>query len=81
MFSFFFSKHRWRVGIMTEMAPVGYVGVSPKCVLGLNKVCIITSIKNYVIKLCYTLLYFLFHVDLILTLAESWRGDISTSSN
>lgn len=23
---------------MTEMAPVGYVGVSPKCILGLNKV-------------------------------------------
>ena len=23
---------------MTEMAPVGYVGVSPKCVLGFNKV-------------------------------------------
>nr|KYP43042.1 Ubiquitin and WLM domain-containing protein C1442.07c family [Cajanus cajan] len=31
------NKHRWRVGIMTEMAPVGYVGVSPKCILGLNK--------------------------------------------
>ncbi|CAA6661567.1 unnamed protein product [Spirodela intermedia] len=31
------SKHRWRVGIMTEMAPVGYVGVSPKCLLGFNK--------------------------------------------
>lgn len=30
-------KHRWRVGIMTEMAPVGYVGVSPKCILGFNK--------------------------------------------
>lgn len=31
------NKHRWRVGIMTEMAPVGYVGVSPKCLLGFNK--------------------------------------------
>ncbi|KAL1092273.1 hypothetical protein V6Z11_D07G212300 [Gossypium hirsutum] len=31
------SKHRWRVGVMTEMAPVGYVGVSPKCILGFNK--------------------------------------------
>ncbi|XP_021735251.1 uncharacterized protein LOC110701943 isoform X2 [Chenopodium quinoa] len=31
------NKYRWRVGIMTEMAPVGYVGVSPRCVLGLNK--------------------------------------------
>ncbi|GMY09775.1 ubiquitin and wlm domain-containing metalloprotease [Fagus crenata] len=31
------NKHRWRVGIMTEMAPIGYVGISPKCILGLNK--------------------------------------------
>ncbi|KAK9691327.1 hypothetical protein RND81_09G190000 [Saponaria officinalis] len=31
------NKHRWRVGIMTEMAPVGYVGISPMCLLGLNK--------------------------------------------
>nr|GMC85670.1 Ubiquitin and WLM domain-containing metalloprotease SPCC1442.07C [Ipomoea batatas] len=31
------NKHRWRVGLMSEMAPVGYVGVSPKCILGLNK--------------------------------------------
>ncbi|XP_033513106.1 uncharacterized protein [Nicotiana tomentosiformis] len=31
------NKHRWRVGIMTEMAPEGYVGVSPKCILGFNK--------------------------------------------
>ncbi|KAL2493581.1 DNA-dependent metalloprotease WSS1-like protein [Forsythia ovata] len=31
------NKHRWRVGILTEMAPVGYVGVSPICVLGVNK--------------------------------------------
>lgn len=30
-------KHKWRVGIMTEMAPVGYVGISPKCILGFNK--------------------------------------------
>ncbi|KAG8047707.1 hypothetical protein GUJ93_ZPchr0008g12994 [Zizania palustris] len=30
-------QHRWRVGIMTEMAPIGYVGVSPKCILGFNK--------------------------------------------
>ena len=28
---------------MTEMAPVGYVGVSPKCILGFNKV----SISHY----------------------------------
>ncbi|GAU32748.1 hypothetical protein TSUD_323160 [Trifolium subterraneum] len=31
------NKHRWRVGIMTEMAPIGYVGVSSKCILGFNK--------------------------------------------
>lgn len=31
------NKHRWHVGIMTEMAPEGYVGISPKCVLGFNK--------------------------------------------
>ncbi|XP_027343121.1 uncharacterized protein LOC113855680 isoform X2 [Abrus precatorius] len=31
------NKHRWRVGIMTEMAPIGYVGVNPKCILGFNK--------------------------------------------
>ncbi|CAL1381967.1 unnamed protein product [Linum trigynum] len=31
------NKHHWRVGIMTEMAPIGYVGISPKCILGFNK--------------------------------------------
>ncbi|MCD9639685.1 hypothetical protein HAX54_024391 [Datura stramonium] len=31
------NKHRWRVGIMTEMAPEGYVGVTPECILGFNK--------------------------------------------
>ncbi|KAG7548115.1 WLM domain [Arabidopsis suecica] len=31
------NKHRWSVGIMTELAPVGYVGVSPRCLLGFNK--------------------------------------------
>lgn len=31
-------QHRWRVGIMSELAPIGYVGVSPKCILGFNKV-------------------------------------------
>ncbi|XP_024357843.1 uncharacterized protein [Physcomitrium patens] len=31
------NKHRWQVGVMTEMAPVGYVGISPKCLLGFNK--------------------------------------------
>ncbi|KAJ8500997.1 hypothetical protein OPV22_011549 [Ensete ventricosum] len=31
------NKHRWRVGVMSEMAPEGYVGISPKCILGFNK--------------------------------------------
>lgn len=31
------SKHRWKVGIMSEMAPIGYVGVTPECILGFNK--------------------------------------------
>ncbi|XP_057430161.1 uncharacterized protein LOC130723212 isoform X2 [Lotus japonicus] len=31
------NKHRWSVGIMTELPPIGYVGVSPKCLLGFNK--------------------------------------------
>ncbi|XP_042038244.1 DNA-dependent metalloprotease WSS1 homolog 2-like [Salvia splendens] len=31
------NKHRWRVGILTEMAPEGYVGISPECILGFNK--------------------------------------------
>eukprot|EP00249_Psilotum_nudum_P015587 c25413_g1_i1 orf=416-2413(-) len=31
------NKHYWNVGVMTEMAPVGYVGISPKCLLGYNK--------------------------------------------
>ncbi|KAI4319881.1 hypothetical protein MLD38_033427 [Melastoma candidum] len=31
------NKYRWRVGLMSEMAPIGYVGISPKCLLGLNK--------------------------------------------
>ncbi|XP_074585403.1 uncharacterized protein LOC141841173 [Curcuma longa] len=31
------NKHRWRVGLMTEMAPEGYVGISPECILGFNK--------------------------------------------
>ncbi|KAG6385182.1 hypothetical protein SASPL_154010 [Salvia splendens] len=31
------NKHRWRVGILTEMAPEGYVGISPQCILGFNK--------------------------------------------
>lgn len=31
------NKHRWCVGIMTEMAPEGSVGVSPECILGFNK--------------------------------------------
>ncbi|KAJ7524815.1 hypothetical protein O6H91_17G023300 [Diphasiastrum complanatum] len=30
-------KHGWKVGIMSELAPEGYVGISPKCLLGFNK--------------------------------------------
>lgn len=30
---------------MTEMAPVGYVGVSPKCILGVNKVTAILRMR------------------------------------
>ena len=38
LFIYGYLQHRWRVGIMTEMAPEGYVGVSPVCILGFNKV-------------------------------------------
>jgi len=34
---------------MTEMAPVGYVGVSPKCILGFNKVSI-SHYNTYIIE-------------------------------
>lgn len=30
-------QYKWRVGIMTELAPEGYVGVSPVCLLGFNR--------------------------------------------
>lgn len=30
-------KYKWQVGVMSELAPEGYVGVSPKCLLGFNK--------------------------------------------
>lgn len=30
-------KHNWRVGTLSELPPEGYVGVSPVCVLGLNR--------------------------------------------
>lgn len=29
-------KHDWRIGILEEMPPEGFVGISPVCVLGLN---------------------------------------------
>lgn len=32
------SQHKWTVQEMTEMPPEGYVGVSPVCLLGFNKV-------------------------------------------
>jgi hypothetical protein len=31
------SKHRWRVGLLSEMPPEGLVGVDPVCILGFNK--------------------------------------------
>lgn len=30
------SKHRWGVGLLSEMPPEGKVGVSPVCILGVN---------------------------------------------
>ena len=42
---------------MTEMAPVGYVGVSPKCILGFNKVT--SSSKRMKIHLLVSLFYLL----------------------
>lgn len=30
------SKHRWTVGLLSEMPPEGKVGVSPVCILGVN---------------------------------------------
>lgn len=29
-------RHRWRVPLLSELPPEGYVGVSPVCILGLN---------------------------------------------
>ena len=31
------AKHRWRVGLLSEMPPEGYVGVDPVCILGFNR--------------------------------------------
>lgn len=61
-----FQKHRWRIGIMTEMAPVGYVGVSPKCILGFNKVK--SSSKRMKIHLLVSLFYFLLSFWFVLSL-------------
>lgn len=30
-------RHRWTVGLLSEMAPAGKVGLDPVCVLGVNK--------------------------------------------
>lgn len=30
------TKHRWSVGLLSEMAPEGKVGISPMCILGVN---------------------------------------------
>ncbi len=61
---------------MTEMAPIGYVGISPKCILGLNKVMTIIKISIYCISVLFSLI---FCPLLTLIFAESWRGDISAS--
>jgi hypothetical protein len=29
-------SHRWTVGLLAEMPPEGYVGISPVCILGYN---------------------------------------------
>lgn len=57
-------KHRWRVGVMSEMAPEGYVGISSVCVLGYNKV--LLAIRNVFIILCIlfvVLLVFFIYVN------------------
>lgn len=73
--SFLCVKHHWRVGIMTELAPVGYVGISPKCILGFNKVTSILRIQQA------ALYHVILQTCLLFSFAESWRGNISASSN
>lgn len=51
---------------MTEMAPVGYVGVSPKCLLGFNKVydycmLMLTFLKGF--SFCYPVSFSLYLVS------------------
>lgn len=67
MFHVLLKKHRWRVGIMTEMAPVGYVGVSPKCLLGFNKVRVII-VHSYMLRrfFCFNILIICFDFCLLL---------------
>ena len=79
MFDCCLFKHRWRVGIMTEMAPVGYVGISHKCLLGFNKVCeelqLFTGCENFILCLSFV-------CDMLfIYIAESRRGNISSSSD
>lgn len=70
-----FLKHRWRIVIMTEMAPIGYVGISPKCILGFNKVMAILNRSAY-----WTFMFSLIFCPLLtLIFAESWRGGIFAS--
>ena len=42
---------------MTEMAPIGYVGISPKCILGFNKVMAILNIRIYFISVLFSLIF------------------------
>ena len=61
------------------MAPVGYVGVSPKCILGFNKVITYLSVEEIEYQNLTSLLSF--YCWSLFALSESWRRDISPSSN
>ncbi|KAK6142422.1 hypothetical protein DH2020_022770 [Rehmannia glutinosa] len=73
------NKHHWRVGILTEMAPVGYVGVSPKCILGFNKAHMVFSEhdSNFYALDSQVMENILFRVDkLCLAIHFFWRYSI-----
>lgn len=64
---------------MTEMAPVGYVGVSPKCILGFNKVNISYS---HTVQLIFITQQFLFSESILCAIhIEHGRGDIPSPTN
>lgn len=67
---------------MTELAPVGYVGVSPQCLLGFNKVYIhvlFVRHNHFVFSLLCSGFDFLKYSAFCGV--ESRRGDLSTSSD